>query len=340
MRDHCQKEHGWQNPRKRGRPTGKTSEALPWIEGVRCQRFFPSRQASGWFEVERGSEDAEEGAGGGETVEQWMTWIHQQKVARFEAKKRQIEAPDDKKEPNPWLQRLRASIRSIQEDKAVLQRVWESCTRVLEQAKAVPVPQLVGHAVLFEINRKEAQVKAKKPFDSRMEEDTWARYKEVMGKLVCYAHRTYEWEERQERLFNKVIAGVKAAMEGGEAGPEPLRERSDQRVVMGLREDGGWVPAEEYTPIYSAVIKVARMLVVYQAVTERAEQIKAKESIMSQKEARRAVAGLFRLVRAKAQRFMMLVGPKSEPSPMDWIFDARTYGMKIRYTTAAGGSID
>jgi hypothetical protein len=37
---------------------------------------------------------------------------------------------------------------------------------------------------------------------------------------------------------------------------------------------------------------------------------------------------------------MILVSSKSEPSPMDWIFDTRTYGMKIRYTTAAAGSID
>jgi hypothetical protein len=82
------------------------------------------------------------------------------------------------------------------------------------------------------------------------------------------------------------------------------------------------------------------MLVVYQAVTERCERVAAKERTMSQKEARHAVPGIFRLVWAKVQRFMMLVSSKSEPSPMDWIFDTRTYGMKIQYTTAAAGSID
>ena len=33
-------------------------------------------------------------------------------------------------------------------------------------------------------------------------------------------------------------------------------------AVVGIREDGGWVTADNYTGHYSAVIKVARMLVV------------------------------------------------------------------------------
>ncbi|KAH7147123.1 hypothetical protein B0J13DRAFT_584460 [Dactylonectria estremocensis] len=53
MQEHCSKEHHWENPRSRGRPiTGCTvsSAELPWIEGVACQRFFPSRAGSRWFE--------------------------------------------------------------------------------------------------------------------------------------------------------------------------------------------------------------------------------------------------------------------------------------------------
>ena len=34
-------------------------------------------------------------------------------------------------------------------------------------------------------------------------------------------------------------------------------------AVMGMRGDGGWVSALDYTPVYSAVIKVMRMLVLY-----------------------------------------------------------------------------
>ncbi|SCO92412.1 uncharacterized protein FRV6_16540 [Fusarium oxysporum] len=50
---HCMEEHLWENPRGRGRPISglEPSAELPWIEGVACQRFFPSREGSRWFEV-------------------------------------------------------------------------------------------------------------------------------------------------------------------------------------------------------------------------------------------------------------------------------------------------
>ena len=52
MKDYCRQEHGWQNLQKRGRlGIGPAEHTLPWIEGVCCQRFFLSQQASGWFEV-------------------------------------------------------------------------------------------------------------------------------------------------------------------------------------------------------------------------------------------------------------------------------------------------
>jgi hypothetical protein len=62
---HCRTCQGWTNNRGAGRPDLKrkrlpadTSEELselPWRENVACQRFFPSRRASAWFEVERKS---------------------------------------------------------------------------------------------------------------------------------------------------------------------------------------------------------------------------------------------------------------------------------------------
>ncbi|MDB5910917.1 MAG: hypothetical protein JWP34_5031, partial [Massilia sp.] len=387
IQQHCRERHGWQNPNKRGRPTGKASEPVPWVEGVQCQRFFPSRQASGWFEVGRG-ETPQESSEAGETIEQRLVRVHQEQVARFFARVSQIQVPDEKNEPNPWLRRvgwaehlqgldreqLRTSIRPVEDGEVVLQQVWQSCERVLEQAKAAAIPQRVGYAALFEINRNDAQVKSKKPFDSRMEDDTWARYKEVMRKLVCYVLRTKEWDERpqyemthrQKRLVDQVVTATEDNVQDGTQGgglqcvaadricldmmveffDHALKDSHYESViisglaVMGIREDGGWVPAQDYTQIYSAVIKVLRLLVVYQAVTERDEQVAAKERVLGRQEARDAVPGVFRMVRAKVQRFMVLVSSKSEPSPVDWIFDARTYGLKIRYTTAANGSID
>ena len=47
--------------------------------------------------------------------------------------------------------------------------------------------------------------------------------------------------------------------------------------------------------------------------------------------------GLFTIVRRKTSKFMTVVHPGNQPTPMDWIFDARSYGLKIRYTTLVTG---
>ncbi|KAK4117939.1 hypothetical protein N657DRAFT_584536, partial [Parathielavia appendiculata] len=111
-------------------------------------------------------------------------------------------------------------------------------------------------------------------------------------------------------------------------------------AVMGIRKDGGWVEAIHYTPKYSAVIKMARMLVVYQSVVEREDEVRALQRRMSREAAEEAATGLFRIVRAKAVRFMMVVSETSEPAVMDWIFDTRTYGMRIQFTTPSAGLVD
>ena len=45
---------------------------------------------------------------------------------------------------------------------------------------------VVGYAALFEVNRKQASVKATKPFNGQIEEDTRERYTEVFYKVLCY----------------------------------------------------------------------------------------------------------------------------------------------------------
>ncbi|KAK4206214.1 hypothetical protein QBC37DRAFT_445140 [Rhypophila decipiens] len=215
IQGHCREEHGCENDWKKGGNVAKRARqdrALPWTTGIQCQRFFRSRVASQWFEVGRGSQVAVVAvvSASEETVEQRITQIHKAQAKKLEEKKQQIiQAGDEKAEPNPWLrrvgwaehlqgldrERLRESMGPIGEDEATLQRMWDSLGRVMDQARAAAVPIRVGHAVLFEVNRKEAHMKATKPFDSRMEDDTWIRYREVMRKLLCFIQRTQDWED-------------------------------------------------------------------------------------------------------------------------------------------------
>lgn len=359
---------------------------MPWTAGIRCQRFFKSRAASRWFEVGRGSElaapiDATETETAAETADQRIIRAHEAQAARFNESARQlVQAGNEKAEPNLWLRRtgwdthlkgldaarLRGTLGTIKDDEPVLRRMWESMERVLDAAQAASAISRIGQAVLFEINRKEAHVKPRKPFDSRLEDDTWARYKEVFRKLLCFLQRVEEWEDKDQPAYeltgrqgDLLDAFEEAA--AGQGGDKADRLGLDMMVaffdqefkhthyenaiisglaVMGLRDDGGWVDANDYTPIYSAVIKVVRMLVVYQSVVEQQDEIRELERTMDADRAREAATGLFRIVRNKVQRFMTTATDQTQPGPMDWIFETRTYGMKIRFTTAASPTID
>ncbi|GKU08712.1 unnamed protein product, partial [Fusarium langsethiae] len=113
-------------------------------------------------------------------------------------------------------------------------------------------------------------------------------------------------------------------------------------AVMGLDEGGGWKPVENYTSIYSAVIKVARYLVLYQSMLERQAQIDQLAQYATIRQAEEEAEGLFRIVRRKVRRFMIRIpeGEDIEPSPMNWIINTRTYGMHIRYSMPGSEMIE
>lgn len=60
---------------------------------------------------------------------------------------------------------------------------------------------------------------------------------------------------------------------------QPFKQSNDDSIiisglaVMGIREDGRWIDAVDYTPVYSAILKVARMLVFYQLYLEREDEV-------------------------------------------------------------------
>ena len=45
-------------------------------------------------------------------------------------------------------------------------------------------------------------------------------------------------------------------------------------AILGMKDDKGWLDAEDYTPKYSAVIKLARLMVVEEAYEYRQERIR------------------------------------------------------------------
>ena len=111
-------------------------------------------------------------------------------------------------------------------------------------------------------------------------------------------------------------------------------------AVLGIREDDGWLDTEDYTPKYSAVIKLARLMVVQEAYERRREAIaQYEERGLSPEAAREKASSHYVLTRGLVQSFMTMAHDGKDPKPMQWIYRSRSYGFKIRYTTTAEGKI-
>lgn len=394
MQKHCRMVHGWRNSWVRGGDVArraKQARDVPWTTGVRCQRIFRSRAASGWFEVCGDAATSCQQPAPAVDMMQHVAQIHRAQVGRFDARSEDtVKVADDKTEPSGWLDRtgwaqhldgsdkprLRETMRPIQPEESVLQAMWDSLSRVIDQARWTATSTKVGAPALFEVQRKQVHIKPSRPFDNRMEDDSWARYKDAWRKLLCVLHRTQVDEPEfmpPYRLTKRQCSAYDAFADAAEerpqaADPEASDERMDRLAlemvmswldhqfkeshydntmisglaVMGMRDDGGWVPAIDYTPVYSAVIKVARMLVVSHSYLERQDEVAKLMETMDEEEARETATSIFTIVRRKVQRFMTVTTHKPDalPTPIDWIFGTCTYGMRIRYDTPAGGTID
>ena len=113
-------------------------------------------------------------------------------------------------------------------------------------------------------------------------------------------------------------------------------------AILGMKDDGGWLNAEDYTPKYSAVIKLARLMVVQEAYERKKEamrQLQENDNEITEAIAREQTVSYYHLIGKMVKRFMTMANGKRDPTPMQWIFQARSYGFKIRYTTTAEGCI-
>lgn len=275
---------------------------------------------------------------------------------------------------------MREMMGPIQDDEVVLQRMREIFNRVMDSAYVTTTGCTPGSAELFEVERNEAQGNMpSKPFTGRMEPDAWARYKAWWITLLTIWYRVEQRDEddrppyrmtiQQRELWTKFVTAVELVATGADTVGRYTDERVDASclnmviafldhqiksgrhdenivisalAVMGLKEDGGWMMPLEYTPIYSAVVKVSRMMVLHQSIKERDKEIAQLEQVMDRQAAEEKAPGLFRIVRRKVRRFMTRISSsdEAEPTPMWWIMDTRTYGIKVRFTTPGGETVD
>jgi superfamily II DNA helicase RecQ len=112
-------------------------------------------------------------------------------------------------------------------------------------------------------------------------------------------------------------------------------------AVLGISVDNGWLSALVYTPKQSAVIAIARMLVLYRSTQMRQQAVaKLVEEGWGGEDAAVMAPSHFEYVQEMANRFMTLTEYNGKPTPVDAILRLRAFGFKIRFTTNADGVID
>lgn len=201
----------------------KASRNLPRESNIQCQKLFQSRTTSGWFEVQgnnRGSQDTEQAIAirsRNATNNDEISTTQRREVAKLikniistqeerfiqGSHNQKVGKADDKTDANAWLRRVGWSAHldgldvtelqemqaPITEEEVELQHMRNAQDRVLQTAYGVCQGHLIGLAALFEINRREVTQRARKPFETRMEDDSWQRYKGVMHKILYIVYR-------------------------------------------------------------------------------------------------------------------------------------------------------
>ncbi|PVH71468.1 hypothetical protein DL98DRAFT_615427, partial [Cadophora sp. DSE1049] len=237
--------------------------------------------------------------------------LNQEMQQADEEQRRRITEPEAAREPNPWLRRVGWVEHSEGFDRTEL--------RVLVAPVKDDEPELdvVGLEALFEANRKEVDKEVQMPFDSWMDITSVTRYTErrILRLWIALLNQPLQDDEYKSVL----ISGL---------------------AILGMQEGEGWLDAEDYTPKYSAVIKLARLMVVQEAYERRREAIAQYESRgLSGKEAREKASSHYGLIRGLVRSFMTMAHDGKDLKLMQWLYRSRSYGFKIRYTTTAEGKI-
>ena len=92
---------------------------------------------------------------------------------------------------------------------SVLQSIYDSIDRTARYAQQTILKE-VNIFVLFKINRKDRGKDVTKPFEARMEDDSFKRYVRVWQQIVCYLYRTYQIP-RQRRPRYRFTAAQQTA---------------------------------------------------------------------------------------------------------------------------------
>ncbi len=100
IHEHCEEQHGWENPQKKGRPEAWREVHVPWRSGVYCQHFFVRGPGAQYFEVQAAGTSPAMPCGDVD-LEAIKNELNQAMQQANEEERRQITEPEEAREPNP-----------------------------------------------------------------------------------------------------------------------------------------------------------------------------------------------------------------------------------------------
>ncbi|OBR01970.1 hypothetical protein CH63R_14542 [Colletotrichum higginsianum IMI 349063] len=265
----CHQCHYVNDWKKGGNVSARAKQAcsMPWTTGVRCQRFFPSRTGSQWFEVSRGQQPGlvpvvvdEEAAS--QQATETLRRLRQDHAEQVRASRNDlIRTANDKLEPNPWLQQGHVDAEQGRTCGAI-RGPAEGCAHQAHQA----VRQPYGGGHLGTVSRR---LEGLADEFEQLAEAAGGRGGETPSDAL------------QQAAFDMLVSMLDHQLKKGHYDNALV----SALAVMGFRADGGWVDITDYTTKYSAIIKVAL-------------------TTMSEEAADDSVHSILAYVRSTVQRFM------------------------------------
>ena len=119
-------------------------------------------------------------------------------------------------------------------------------------------------------------------------------------------------------------------------------------AVLGIRDDEGWLDArglhpkifsrDQIPPAFNGGLgSVGEEGGGDEGITE--ERMNTQGQEISEEDCRQKTTSYYHLIGSMVRKFMTMSPGDRDPTPMQWVFRARSYGFKIRYTTTADGCI-
>ena len=212
IQNHCRREHGWNNPRKRGRPHQGAQQplsSLMWTAGVWCQKFQPTGRLGRLFEVSRPRTQVVADRGG--KLQCALESAFAQSTAAIERLQQeahaQIRTDDNRFVWHQWLQRTRWArhlagfdrtwlqqqlCRPSGEERALTKLCW-AVEMVIWKAQQASSPEVVGLPAMTFVERRETgAADSERPFDALQTGKTMKKYSGYWVSAVCYIWRTYQ----------------------------------------------------------------------------------------------------------------------------------------------------